>query len=147
MINPQIRRAVLERFAAGESASDLAAEYGFDRSLIYKWRYRGHGLRGASEHGLRLQRELERLPPPACEARPASQTPMDQVRVAARHYAPRALDALAAVMDCSPNEATRIAAANAILDRAQRTRKPAAGPRANKPGPTRIEFVFVDPKR
>jgi transposase-like protein len=125
----EVKLAALARVERGESPTAVAAELGIDRSLLYSWRK-------AFEAG-RLDR--------ADRVRSVTEA---SARAAARAWDAQALTALATIMnDGEVSVTSRIAAANAILDRVRGKPRPAPEAKAaGKPAITRFERVLVDPK-
>ena len=118
--SPEVKKIAVARLELGESGAAIAAELGVNRITVHKWR-----------RALREGRS-DAAPGPGITAQAAID---------------KALGALAEVLDQSESEASRIAAANAILARAHA--KGAATEKAEpekKPLPTRIEWVIVDPR-
>jgi len=136
IFSPEFKTVAIARFELGESPTALAVELGIDRSLIYKWRQAQRGGRPTVEPGER-----------SAAAKP-DKPPRRSMRTAAQAHADDALETLAAIMKKDgASETSRIAAANAILNRAHAKPDQAASAAApRKPLPTRIEWVIVDPK-
>jgi transposase-like protein len=126
----EFKLAALERMAQGESPTALAAELGIGRTLLYRWRKTPKAGGGGGEGD-----------------RPCTRVAA-KARTAARSHADDALETLAAIMnDPKGSVASRVAAANAVLDRALgRPGQPVEAKTKRKSPIKRIEWVIVRPQ-
>jgi len=118
--SPEVKKIAVARLELGESGAAIAADLGVNRITVHKWRraLRESGANAAAGSGITAQAAID-----------------------------KALGALAEVLERSESEASRIAAANAILARAQPKAAAAkAEPPKKKELPTRIEWVIIDPR-